>query len=105
MNRVRLLLVIAFSLLAALAALAQNDGPGVGQGWLPEFNHSSRQILALADAEGAEFLAVLADFVEAQHLFEFQLRDFLAAGPDDGLPAFMGPGRRRVPSCAVKGQL
>jgi hypothetical protein len=54
MNRVRLLLVIAFALLAGLAALAQNDGPGVGQGWLPEFNHSSRQILALADATPAE---------------------------------------------------
>jgi len=53
MVRTRLLLLVGFSLLVALAALAQNDGPGVGQGWLPEFNHSSRQILALANATPA----------------------------------------------------
>jgi hypothetical protein len=46
-----------FVLLLALAAIAQNDGPGVGQGWLPEFNHSSRQILELANATPAEKFA------------------------------------------------
>jgi len=43
-----------FALLIAMAAVAQNDGPGAGQGWLPEFNHSSRQILQLANATPAE---------------------------------------------------
>jgi uncharacterized damage-inducible protein DinB len=57
MNRIRFLLMVAFALLAGLAALAQNDGPGAGQGWLPEFNHSSRQILALAEATPAEKFA------------------------------------------------
>lgn len=46
-----------FALLITIAAVAQNDGPGAGQGWLPEFNHSSRQILALANATPAEKFA------------------------------------------------
>jgi uncharacterized damage-inducible protein DinB len=53
MTRTRLLLMGAFALLAGYA-LAQNDGPGAGQGWMPEFNHSSRQILQLAEATPAE---------------------------------------------------
>jgi len=57
MNRTRLLLMAGFALLIAMAAVAQNDGPGAGQGWLPEFNHSSRQILALAEATPAEKFA------------------------------------------------
>jgi uncharacterized damage-inducible protein DinB len=57
MNRTRLLLMTGFALLLAIAAIAQNDGPGAGQGWLPEFNHSSRQILALANATPAEKFA------------------------------------------------
>jgi uncharacterized damage-inducible protein DinB len=57
MNRTRLLLMAGFALLIAMAAMAQNDGPGAGQGWLPEFNHSSRQILALANATPAEKFA------------------------------------------------
>lgn len=44
-------------LLLGIAAVAQNDGPGAGQGWLPEFNHSSRQILQLANATPAEKFA------------------------------------------------
>ena len=44
-------------MLLGMAAVAQNDGPGVGQGWLPEFNHSSRQILQLANATPAEKFA------------------------------------------------
>src|SRR5262245_27553174 len=54
MNRTRLLLVLAAM---GLLAWAQNDGPGAGQGWLPEFIHSSRQILQLADATPAEKVA------------------------------------------------
>jgi uncharacterized damage-inducible protein DinB len=57
MKHLRLLLVLIFALLAGIAALAQNDGPGAGQGWLPEFNHSSRQILALAEATPADKFA------------------------------------------------
>ena len=51
MNRTRLILVL---IAAGLLAWAQNDGPGAGQGYLPEFSHSSRQILQLADATPAE---------------------------------------------------
>ena len=54
MNRTRLLLVLAA---IGMLAWAQSDGPGTGQGWLPEFNHSSRQILQLADATPAEKFA------------------------------------------------
>jgi uncharacterized damage-inducible protein DinB len=57
MNRTRLLLMVGFVLLLGMAAIAQNDGPGAGQGWLPEFNHSSRQILALANATPPEKFA------------------------------------------------
>jgi len=42
-----------FSLLAlSTAALlpAQTIPPGIGQGWLPEFNHAATQTLALAEA-------------------------------------------------------
>src|SRR5436190_17146779 len=54
MNRTRMLLVL---IATGLLAWAQNDGPGTGQGWLPEFNHSSRQLLALAEAIPAEKFA------------------------------------------------
>ena len=54
MKRTRLLPVL---IAAGLLAWAQNDGPGAGQGWLPEFNHSSRQLLALANATPAEKFA------------------------------------------------
>ena len=54
MNQTRALLVLTA---VGLLAWAQNDGPGAGQGWLPEFNHSSRQILALAEATPAEKFA------------------------------------------------
>ena len=35
-------------------AHAQNIPAGVGEGWLPEFNHASSQLLALAEATPAE---------------------------------------------------
>ena len=54
MNRTRLLLVLTA---VGLLAWAQNDGPGAGQGWLPEFNDSSSQLLALANAMPAEKFA------------------------------------------------
>jgi uncharacterized damage-inducible protein DinB len=54
MNRTRVLLMLTA---AGLLAWAQNDGPGAGQGWLPEFNHSARQILQLAEATPAEKFA------------------------------------------------
>jgi uncharacterized damage-inducible protein DinB len=54
MNKTRVLLVLTG---LGLLAWAQNDGPGAGQGWLPEFNHSSRQILQLAEATPAEKFA------------------------------------------------
>ena len=54
MNRTRVLLVLTA---AGLLAWAQNDGPGAGQGWLPEFNHSSRQLLQLAEATPPEKFA------------------------------------------------
>ena len=53
---IRIRLMLGFAALVLLA-WAQNDGPGAGQGWLPEFNHSSRQILALAQAIPAEKFA------------------------------------------------
>ena len=56
MHRARLPLGAAFVLLVGVA-LAQNDGPGAGQGWLPEFNHAARQILQLAEATPAEKFA------------------------------------------------
>ncbi len=37
-----------------LLALAQNIPPGIGQGWIPEFNHASSQLNALAQATPAE---------------------------------------------------
>jgi uncharacterized damage-inducible protein DinB len=37
-----------------LVAQGQDDGPGTGQGWLGEFNHSSRQLVALAETTPAE---------------------------------------------------
>ena len=40
-------------LLAAVPALAQTD---YGQGWLPEFNHASKQILALAEAVKGNYM-------------------------------------------------
>jgi uncharacterized damage-inducible protein DinB len=43
--------------LLTLLALAQNIPPGIGQGWLPEFNHASRQLLQLAEATPAEKFA------------------------------------------------
>src|SRR5215467_13850145 len=40
-----------------LLALSQTIPPGIGQGWLPEFNHAARQNLALAEAIPAEKFA------------------------------------------------
>ena len=57
MTRLRFLLLPVFALLATPLARAQNDGPGAGQGWMGEFEHSSRQILALAQATPAEKFA------------------------------------------------
>src|SRR5437588_3497703 len=53
---IRIRLILVFTALVLLT-WAQNDGPGAGQGWLPEFNHSSRQLLALAEAIPAEKFA------------------------------------------------
>ena len=36
------------------AARAQHIPAGVGEGWLPEFNHAASQILALAEATPAD---------------------------------------------------
>jgi len=41
-------------LVAVLSAFAQTVPEGVGQGWLGEFNHASRQLLALAEATPSE---------------------------------------------------
>jgi uncharacterized damage-inducible protein DinB len=41
-------------LLLPVAAGAQAIPAGVGEGWLPEFNHASSQIVALAEATPAE---------------------------------------------------
>lgn len=41
-------------MLFARVAPAQDIPAGVGEGWLPEFNHASSQILALAEATPAE---------------------------------------------------
>ena len=54
MNKTR----VALALVAVgLLAWAQNDGPGAGQGYMPEFSHSSRQILQLAEATPPENFA------------------------------------------------
>jgi uncharacterized damage-inducible protein DinB len=42
------------SALLALLALAQSVPPGIGMGWMGEFDHASRQLNALADAVPAE---------------------------------------------------
>jgi uncharacterized damage-inducible protein DinB len=44
----------AASGLLTLLALAQNIPPGIGTGWMGEFDHASRQLNALADAIPAE---------------------------------------------------
>ena len=44
----------AVSGMVALLALAQKIPPELGQGWMPEFNHASNQLNALADAIPAE---------------------------------------------------
>ena len=41
----------------ALLLVSQNIPPGIGQGWIPEFNHAARQIDALADAIPADKFA------------------------------------------------
>jgi uncharacterized damage-inducible protein DinB len=46
-------LTAAFGLLTLLA-LAQNVPPGIGTGWIGEFDHASRQLNALAEAIPAE---------------------------------------------------
>jgi uncharacterized damage-inducible protein DinB len=38
----------------ALAASAQKIPPGIGKGWLPEFDHAAGQTLALAEATPAD---------------------------------------------------
>jgi hypothetical protein len=49
--RTRLLLVVTLSGLVLLAHLkAQSPPPELGQGWLPEFTLTSRNLLALAEA-------------------------------------------------------
>jgi uncharacterized damage-inducible protein DinB len=40
--------------LLAVLAVAQTIPVGIGQGWLPEFNHAARQLVALAEATPAE---------------------------------------------------
>ena len=54
MNRTRLILALSA---VGLLAWAQNDGPGAGQGYMPEFSHSSSQLLQLAEATPAEKFA------------------------------------------------
>src|SRR5262249_22654473 len=44
----------AVSALVTLLALAQKIPPGMGKGWMGEFDHASRQLNALADAIPAE---------------------------------------------------
>jgi len=38
----------------ALLALAQSPPPGIGKGWLPEFDHAATQLNALAAATPAD---------------------------------------------------
>jgi uncharacterized damage-inducible protein DinB len=52
---VTLLSVVSVAFLCG-AAQAQTIPAGVGEGWLPEFNHASSQIVALAEATPAEKL-------------------------------------------------
>jgi uncharacterized damage-inducible protein DinB len=46
--------VITASALLALLALAQKIPPGIGKGWMGEFDHATRQLNALGDAIPAE---------------------------------------------------
>ena len=46
--------LLAIGSLVTLLVFAQSQPPDVGQGWLPEFNHASKQINALAEATPAE---------------------------------------------------
>jgi uncharacterized damage-inducible protein DinB len=46
--------LLAASALLVLLALAQNIPPGLGAGWMGEFDHASRQINALAEATPAD---------------------------------------------------
>jgi uncharacterized damage-inducible protein DinB len=49
--KIRFFAAVAF---LALLAFAQTTNSQPGQGWMPEFNHASRQLNALADATPAE---------------------------------------------------
>jgi uncharacterized damage-inducible protein DinB len=49
----RIVTLVSVGLLGGTAG-AQTIPPGVGEGWLPEFNHASSQIVALAEATPAE---------------------------------------------------
>lgn len=40
--------------LGALLVIAQSVPPGLGKGWLPEFNHAASQLVQLAEATPAE---------------------------------------------------
>ena len=51
---VRLAAALCFG---ALLTLSQTIPPGIGQGWMPEFNHAARQTVALAEAIPAEKFA------------------------------------------------
>ena len=53
MMRLRLTTITTFALLLWAIAAAQNT-PGAGQGWMGEFEHSSKQLLALAQAMPAD---------------------------------------------------
>jgi uncharacterized damage-inducible protein DinB len=52
--RARLVMLMGMVLLLALVARAQQVPEGIGQGWVGEFGHSSKQLLQLAEATPAD---------------------------------------------------
>src|SRR5947209_1974774 len=55
--RAKIVRTLAGICFLALLAWAQTIPPGVGQGWMGEFDHASRQLNALAEATPAEKFA------------------------------------------------
>src|SRR5262249_44695326 len=52
--RARLVMFVGMLLVLALVARAQQVPEGIGQGWVGEFGHSSRQLVQLAEATAAD---------------------------------------------------
>ena len=97
MSAIRFAVAPAF--VALLAFAQQKIPPGIGKGWLPEFDHAAGQTLALAEATPADKfgwrpgpgIRSIAEVHMHVALSNFYLMDMTGAKPPDAVAAQLKP--------------